>query len=75
MVASFNSAGKQNAQMQEYIENGAGLGWLIDSETRRVKVFQPEKASFSLDNPAFLSADAVLMGFKLDMQKIWDVAF
>jgi Uma2 family endonuclease len=62
-------------KMQEYIENGAGLGWIIDSEARQVKVFQPEKASFSLDNPAFLSADAVLMGFKLEMQKIWDVGF
>ena len=28
-------------KMQEYIENGARLGWLIDPEQRRVYVYQP----------------------------------
>jgi Uma2 family endonuclease len=62
-------------KMQEYIENGASLGWLIDPETQRVLVFQPKKAIVSLDKPEFLSADDLLIGFRLELQKIWDVGF
>ncbi len=63
------------AKMQEYSENGASLGWLIDPETRQVFVYQPEMPPVILDNPTALLPDRVLMGFKLDLQKIWDVPF
>jgi len=62
-------------KMQEYIENGASLGWLIDTESRQILVFQPQKKLFSLEKPEVLSANEVLMGFELDMQKIWNVEF
>lgn len=62
-------------KMQEYIENGVGLGWLIDPEARRVYVFRPDQEIFSLDNPEILSEDDALKGFKLDMKKVWDVEF
>ena len=62
-------------KMQEYIENGASLGWLIDTETRQILVFQPQKKLFSLEKPEVLSANEVLIGFELDMQKIWNVEF
>ena len=62
-------------KMQEYSENGASLGWLIDPEARRVLVFQPQKTMVSLDMPEFLSADDLLIGFRLELQKIWDVGF
>lgn len=62
-------------KMQEFIENGVGLGWLIDPEARQVYVFRPNQDISSLDGPEFLSADAELQGLKLDMKKIWDVEF
>ncbi len=62
-------------KMQEYIENGANLGWLIDPENQRVLVFQAEKTIVTLDKPEFLSADDLLTGFRLELQKIWDVGF
>ena len=62
-------------KMQEYSENGVSLGWLIDPVAQQVLVFQPQKAIVSLDKPAFLSADDLLIGFRLDMGKIWDVGF
>jgi Uma2 family endonuclease len=71
---SDNLIALQN-KMQEYIENGASLGWLIDTETRRILVFQAHKKPFSLEKPEVLSANEVLMGFELDMQKIWNVEF
>lgn len=61
--------------MQEYSENGAALGWLIDPETRQVFVYQPEMPPVILNNPIALLPDRVLIGFKLDLQKIWDVPF
>ena len=62
-------------KMQEYIENGASLGWLIDTEARQVLVFQPQQKLVSLEQPEVMSADEVLKGFELDMQKIWNVVF
>ena len=62
-------------KMQEYIENGASLGWLIDTETRQVLVFQPQQKLISLEQPEVMSADEVLKRFELDMQKIWNVDF
>lgn len=62
-------------KMQEYIENGVFLGWLIDPENRQVYVFQPDRAISSLDNLELLSADGLLKGFELDLKKVWDVGF
>ena len=62
-------------KMQEYSENGASLGWLIDPEGQQVLVFQPEKAIVRLDKPQFLLADNLLTGFRLELQKLWDVGF
>jgi len=62
-------------KMQEYSENGASLGWLIDPEAQQVLVFQPKTAILHLDKPQFLLADNLLTGFSLDMQKLWDVGF
>jgi Uma2 family endonuclease len=63
------------AKMQEYIDNGANLGWLIDPDAKQVFVYQPQKAVLCVDNPELLTADALLKGFKLDMQRLWDVGF
>ena len=62
-------------KMQEYSENGASLGWLIDPEAQQVLVFQPKTAILLLDKPQFLLTDNLLTGFSLDMQKLWDVGF
>jgi Uma2 family endonuclease len=62
-------------KMQEYIENGASLGWLINTEAKQVLVFQPQKKQFCLEKPEVMSANEVLQGFELNMQKIWDVEF
>jgi len=62
-------------KMQEYRENGASLGWLIDPKDRRVFIYQPAKEVIIQDSPEFLTADDVLTGFRLDLKKIWDVGF
>jgi Uma2 family endonuclease len=57
-------------KMQEYIENGAQLGWLIDRKNKRVEIYRPGKAVEILDNPASLSGENVLPGFVLNLQLI-----
>jgi Uma2 family endonuclease len=58
-------------KMQEYIDNGALLGWLIDRKNRQVYIYRPEVPVERLDNPASVSGDPVLPGFVLDLSKIW----
>ncbi len=57
-------------KMQEYIENGAQLGWLIDRKNKRVEIYRPNKDVEILDNPTNLSGENVLPGFVLNLQQI-----
>ncbi|MEO0014339.1 MAG: hypothetical protein RLZZ535_2728 [Cyanobacteriota bacterium] len=58
-------------KMQEYIDNGVSLGWLIDRTTRQVCVYTPDSKVKSLDNPQTISGELTLSGFVLDLAKIW----
>jgi Uma2 family endonuclease len=62
-------------KMQEYLDNGARLAWLIDPHSRVVYVYRPEQPVERLENPATISGDPVLPGFVLDLQKIWEPDF
>lgn len=59
------------AKMQEYIDNGARLGWLIDPIEKRAYVYRPGADVEVLDDPASLSGDPVLPGFRLDVRRLW----
>ncbi|WP_448563019.1 Uma2 family endonuclease [Trichothermofontia sp.] len=59
------------AKMQEYIENGARLGWLIDRQQRTVSIYRPDRPPEILDNPVMVSGEPELPGFNLQMAKIW----
>lgn len=58
-------------KMQEYIANGACLGWLIDSLDKRVYIYRSSQPVEVLDNPSTLSGDPVLPGFVLPVQELW----
>lgn len=58
-------------KMQEYIDNGTRLGWLIDPGQKKVYVYRPLMPMDTLDEPASLSGDLVLKNFELDMGEIW----
>ncbi len=61
-------------KMQEYIANGARLGWLIDAKTRRVEIYRPNKDVKLLENPLALSGEDVLPGFVLDTSSIFSLS-
>jgi len=58
-------------KMEEYIENGASLGWLIDPKKRRVYVYRPGEEVVVLEDPKVVSGDPLLPGFELQMEEIW----
>ncbi len=59
------------AKMEEYIANGARLGWLIDPLEKKVYVYVPGADVACLNNPTTVSGDPVLAGFVLDIQRLW----
>jgi Uma2 family endonuclease len=60
------------AKLQEYIENGALLGWLIDPQNRQVEIYRVGQAPEILINPSELLGEQILPGFVLNLREIWD---
>ncbi len=60
-------------KMEEYITNGAQLGWLIDPQERRVYVYRPGAAvPEELEDPQTVSGAPLLRGLELELKEIWD---
>jgi Uma2 family endonuclease len=58
------------AKMQEYIDNGARLGWLINRKEQTVEIYRPNQPTEVLQNPAVLSGESVLPEFELKLAGI-----
>lgn len=58
-------------KMQEYIDNGVRLGWLIDPLERKVHIYRQNGSVEILENPKFVSGEDVLPKFKLDLAEIF----
>jgi Uma2 family endonuclease len=58
-------------KMQEYIDNGASLGWLIDRKNRQVYIYCRDRSPEVLEQPEIVTGDPELPGFELKMAKIW----
>ena len=56
--------------MEEYLANGASLGWLIDPKRHKVEIYRPGRRAERLDRPTTLSGEDVLPGFVLDLRGI-----
>ena len=60
-------------KMEEYMENGAKLGWLIDPQNKRVEIYRSGQAVEILENPDTLSGEEILPGFILYLKRIFPV--
>ncbi|MGD2181969.1 Uma2 family endonuclease [Lusitaniella coriacea] len=69
--SASDTLSRLKAKMQEYIENGAPLGWLIDRKNRTVYIYRRDREPQILENPDRVSGDPELHGFSLPMAKIW----
>jgi len=60
------------AKLQEYIDNGAQLAWLIDSEHQQVYCYRPRQPVQLLNQPSRLSGETLLPNFVMDLTLIWE---
>lgn len=58
-------------KMQEYMDNGAQLGWLIDPQERGVHIYRPHAQVEVLNNPQSVAGEPILHGFVLNLTEIW----
>lgn len=59
------------AKMQEYVENGGVLGFLIDRKNCTVHIYRSSRTPEILEQPETVSGEPDLPGFALQMAKIW----
>ncbi len=59
-------------KMEEYMANGAQLGWLLVPATRTVYVYRPGHPAITLENATSVSGDPVLLGFSLELGPVWE---
>jgi len=58
-------------KLNEYVANGAKLGFLIYPPQQQVFVYRPGQSPQCLQQPSAVSADPELPGFTLDLTEIW----
>ncbi|MBD2692740.1 Uma2 family endonuclease [Anabaena catenula] len=71
LMSPSDSLQETQTKMQEYINNGVKLGWLINRKMRQVQIYRLDKPVEILEFPQELSGEDVLPGFILNMQIVW----
>ncbi|MGB7415493.1 MAG: Uma2 family endonuclease [Thermosynechococcaceae cyanobacterium] len=56
------------AKMQEYLDSGLRLGWLIDPQGQTVEIYRPGQEVEVVNFPATLSGEDVLPDFTLEIE-------
>jgi Uma2 family endonuclease len=60
------------SKMEEWIANGAQLGWLIVPERRTVYVYRPQSPPEELSGVDFVAGEGPVAGFRLELVDIWE---
>jgi Uma2 family endonuclease len=55
------------AKMQEYLDSGLQLGWLINPQDQQVEIYRPDRAVTVVTWPTRLSEEDVLPGFQCSL--------
>ncbi|MGI2907514.1 Uma2 family endonuclease [Tolypothrix sp. VBCCA 56010] len=71
ILSPNDSLKKTQNKMQEYIENGCRLGWLINRKKQEVEIYRPGQDVEVLKFPQTISGENILPGFVLNLQRIW----
>lgn len=58
-------------KMQEYINNGCRLAWLINRQDRQVEIYRQNQEPEILNNPTTLLGEDILPNFILNLSVIW----
>lgn len=60
------------AKMEEWLANGAALGWLIDPDRRVVEVFRQGEAVQVVEDCASVAGEGPVAGFVLELAAVWN---
>ena len=71
LLSPSDSLPTTQTKMQEYIDNGVNLGWLINRKNRTVEIYRPNQSVQLLTNPTQLSDPDILPGFTLNLSSLW----
>lgn len=71
LLSPSDSLKDTQEKMNEYRDNGARLGWLINRKSRQVEIYRQGQDVEVLESPASLSGEDVLPGFVLNLEGIW----
>ena len=71
ILAKGDPLRKRQAKMEQWLGNGAQLGWLIDPFRAKVYIYRSGQRLGSLDKPKMIFGDGPIAGFRLDMGKLW----
>jgi Uma2 family endonuclease len=71
ILSPNDSLKKTQQKMQEYIDNGCSLGWLLNRKKQEVEIYHPGKDVEILSLPQTLSGESILPGLIVNLQKIW----
>jgi Uma2 family endonuclease len=71
LVSESDDLDDARQKMQEYLENGLRLGWLIIPKAQQVEIYHQTREVEVLQSPTSLSGEDVLPGFVLDLQRIF----
>jgi Uma2 family endonuclease len=58
-------------KMQEYMDNGVQLGWLLNEKDKAVEIYRAGKDVEVLNSPMSLAGENILPGFILDISEIY----
>ena len=62
-----DSLQKLQEKMQEYLNSGLRLGWLINPQAQQVEIYRPNQSVEIVQLPVSLSGEDALPGFVLDL--------
>ena len=58
-------------KMQEWIDNGVELGWLINPRNQSVTIYRPGQEPMTLSSVMEIEGEGPVAGFVLDLRPVW----
>ena len=75
LLSPSDSLAGVRRKMEEYRDNGARLGWLVDPVRRQVVIYRADGVAERHAGTGVLTGESVLPGFALDAAAIWEPGF
>lgn len=70
LLSATDDVATLQAKMQEYMDNGCRLGWLVNPKNRTVEIYRPDAAPETVPFTVTLSGESVLPGFDLNLHAL-----